>query len=106
MTYDHLAAGLKEALQNDKSAFDADRLQKYTGTIVILGILSFKIRLCLIFEIYVSRFPLSVRPNWSGVFSVLFGFCLVNFTYFILLFYVIYTFMLLLVIFGINSTSL
>ncbi|KAL0450173.1 UNVERIFIED_CONTAM: Queuosine salvage protein [Sesamum latifolium] len=31
MTYDHLAAGLKEALQNDKSAFDADRLQKYTG---------------------------------------------------------------------------
>ncbi|KAK4416320.1 Queuosine salvage protein [Sesamum alatum] len=31
MTYDHLAAGLKEALQTDKSAFDADRLQKYTG---------------------------------------------------------------------------
>ncbi|KAK4393458.1 Queuosine salvage protein [Sesamum angolense] len=31
MTYDHLAAGLKEVLQNDKSAFDADRLQKYTG---------------------------------------------------------------------------
>ncbi|KAG8384288.1 hypothetical protein BUALT_Bualt04G0102800 [Buddleja alternifolia] len=31
MSYDHLAAGLKEALQNDKSAFDADRLQKYTG---------------------------------------------------------------------------
>lgn len=55
MTYDHLAAGLKEALQNDKSAFDADRLQKYTGTIVILGILSFKIRLCLIFEIYVIK---------------------------------------------------
>lgn len=34
MTYDHLAAGLKEVLQNDKSAFDADRLQKYTGTIM------------------------------------------------------------------------
>lgn len=32
MHYDHLAAGLKEALENDKSAFDADRLQKYTGT--------------------------------------------------------------------------
>lgn len=31
MSYDHLATGLKEALQNDKSAFDADRLQKYTG---------------------------------------------------------------------------
>ncbi|GFP90271.1 upf0553 protein [Phtheirospermum japonicum] len=31
MSYDHLAAGLKEALQHDKSAFDADRLQKYTG---------------------------------------------------------------------------
>ncbi|KAL6573023.1 hypothetical protein OROHE_002499 [Orobanche hederae] len=31
MSYDHLAAGLKEALQNDKSAFDADRLQKYSG---------------------------------------------------------------------------
>ncbi|XP_073125822.1 uncharacterized protein [Henckelia pumila] len=31
LTYDHLAAGLKEALQNNKSAFDADRLQKYTG---------------------------------------------------------------------------
>ncbi|CAA0841042.1 Unknown protein [Striga hermonthica] len=31
LSYDHLAAGLKEALENDKSAFDADRLQKYTG---------------------------------------------------------------------------
>ncbi|KAL8476956.1 hypothetical protein ACS0TY_029306 [Phlomoides rotata] len=31
MSYDHLAAGLKEVLLNDKSAFDADRLQKYTG---------------------------------------------------------------------------
>ncbi|XP_073293854.1 uncharacterized protein [Primulina huaijiensis] len=31
LTYDHLAAGLKEALRNNKSAFDADRLQKYTG---------------------------------------------------------------------------
>ncbi|KAL3525610.1 hypothetical protein ACH5RR_013982 [Cinchona calisaya] len=31
MSYEHLASGLKEALQNDKSAFDADRLQKYTG---------------------------------------------------------------------------
>lgn len=29
--YDHLAMGLKEALENDKSALDADRLQKYTG---------------------------------------------------------------------------
>ncbi|KAK9231329.1 hypothetical protein WN943_021562 [Citrus x changshan-huyou] len=31
LNYDHLASGLKAALQNDKSAFDADRLQKYTG---------------------------------------------------------------------------
>ncbi|XP_044469955.1 queuosine salvage protein-like [Mangifera indica] len=31
LSYDHLALGLKEALQNDKSAFDADRLQKFTG---------------------------------------------------------------------------
>ncbi|XP_047959288.1 queuosine salvage protein-like [Salvia hispanica] len=31
LNYDHLAVGLKEALQNDSSAFDADRLQKYTG---------------------------------------------------------------------------
>ncbi|GLT46790.1 hypothetical protein SLA2020_205200 [Shorea laevis] len=31
LTYDHLASGLKEALLNDKSAFDADRLQQYTG---------------------------------------------------------------------------
>lgn len=31
MSYDHLAAGLKDVLMNDKSAFDADRLQKYTG---------------------------------------------------------------------------
>ncbi|XP_057788669.1 uncharacterized protein LOC131005663 [Salvia miltiorrhiza] len=31
LNYDHLAAGLKGALQNDRSAFDADRLQKYTG---------------------------------------------------------------------------
>ena len=33
LNYDNLAMGLKEALQNDKSAFDADRLQKYTGTL-------------------------------------------------------------------------
>ncbi|KAA0036427.1 UPF0553 protein-like [Cucumis melo var. makuwa] len=31
LSYDHLASGLKASLQNDKSAFDADRLQKYTG---------------------------------------------------------------------------
>ncbi|PKU59468.1 queuosine salvage protein [Dendrobium catenatum] len=31
LSYDHLALGLKEALQNDKSALDADRLQSYTG---------------------------------------------------------------------------
>ncbi|XP_052195996.1 uncharacterized protein LOC127803638 [Diospyros lotus] len=31
LNYDHLALGLREALQNDKSALDADRLQKYTG---------------------------------------------------------------------------
>ncbi|PKA59888.1 hypothetical protein AXF42_Ash015946 [Apostasia shenzhenica] len=29
--YDHLAFGLKQALENDKSALDADRLQRYTG---------------------------------------------------------------------------
>lgn len=32
LNYDHLAVGLKGALQNDRSAFNADRLQKYTGT--------------------------------------------------------------------------
>jgi len=31
LNYDDLASGLKAALQNDNSAFDADRLQKYTG---------------------------------------------------------------------------
>lgn len=31
LNYDILASGLKEALENDNSAFDADRLQKYTG---------------------------------------------------------------------------
>ncbi|XP_050204873.1 uncharacterized protein LOC126654910 [Mercurialis annua] len=31
LNYDHLASGLKAALQNDNSVFDADRLQKYTG---------------------------------------------------------------------------
>uniref|UniRef100_A0A5B6YX01 Queuosine 5'-phosphate N-glycosylase/hydrolase n=1 Tax=Davidia involucrata TaxID=16924 RepID=A0A5B6YX01_DAVIN len=31
LNYDNLASGLKAALQNDKSVFDADRLQKYTG---------------------------------------------------------------------------
>lgn len=41
MNYDHLAAGLKEALENDKSAFDADRLQKYTGTKCMIGIASY-----------------------------------------------------------------
>lgn len=38
LSYDHLAMGLKEALQKDKSAFDADRLQKYTGMHLILWI--------------------------------------------------------------------
>lgn len=31
LNYDDLASGLKEALENDQSVFDADRLQKYTG---------------------------------------------------------------------------
>ncbi|KVH92446.1 Protein of unknown function DUF2419 [Cynara cardunculus var. scolymus] len=31
LNYDDLASGLKAALQNDPSVFDADRLQKYTG---------------------------------------------------------------------------
>ncbi|KAF5176972.1 Queuosine salvage protein [Thalictrum thalictroides] len=31
LSYDNLALGLKEAIENDKSVFDADRLQKYTG---------------------------------------------------------------------------
>ncbi|KAJ9177358.1 hypothetical protein P3X46_012585 [Hevea brasiliensis] len=31
LSYDHLASGLKAALENDKSVFDADRLQKFTG---------------------------------------------------------------------------
>lgn len=31
LNYDNLALGLKEALQNDNSALDADRLQNYTG---------------------------------------------------------------------------
>ncbi|KAK4262389.1 hypothetical protein QN277_027955 [Acacia crassicarpa] len=31
LSYDYLASGLKAALENDKSVFDADRLQKYTG---------------------------------------------------------------------------
>ncbi|XP_065876750.1 uncharacterized protein [Euphorbia lathyris] len=31
LSYDDLASGLRAALQNDKSVFDADRLQKYTG---------------------------------------------------------------------------
>lgn len=41
MSYDHLASGLKVTLESDKSAFDADRLQKYTGMQVSL-------RLCLL----------------------------------------------------------
>ncbi|CAN0921938.1 Queuosine salvage protein, partial [Linum grandiflorum] len=31
LNYDDLASGLKAALEQDKSVFDADRLQKYTG---------------------------------------------------------------------------
>ncbi|KAF8404902.1 hypothetical protein HHK36_009797 [Tetracentron sinense] len=31
LSYDHLASGLKAAVQNDTSVFDADRLQKCTG---------------------------------------------------------------------------
>lgn len=36
LSYDHLASGLKEALKNDKSVFDAARLQKYTGALCFL----------------------------------------------------------------------
>ncbi|WVZ66540.1 hypothetical protein U9M48_015744 [Paspalum notatum var. saurae] len=32
LTYDHLASGLKLALEKDKNALDADRLQNYTGS--------------------------------------------------------------------------
>ncbi|XP_010548454.1 PREDICTED: UPF0553 protein-like [Tarenaya hassleriana] len=32
LTYDHLASGLKDALEKDESMFDADRLQQFTGT--------------------------------------------------------------------------
>lgn len=39
LSYDHLASGLKDALLNDKSAFDADRLQKYTGIKLILHLM-------------------------------------------------------------------
>lgn len=35
LSYDHLASGLKAALEDDKSAFDADRLQKYTGNVIL-----------------------------------------------------------------------
>ncbi|MQM10217.1 hypothetical protein Taro_043109 [Colocasia esculenta] len=31
LNYDHLAMGLREALEKDRSALDADRLQKYSG---------------------------------------------------------------------------
>ncbi|KAL8168354.1 hypothetical protein V2J09_009853 [Rumex salicifolius] len=31
LNYDHLALGLKKALEHDKNVFDADRLQNYTG---------------------------------------------------------------------------
>lgn len=31
LSYDNLASGLKEAIENDKEVFDADRLQKITG---------------------------------------------------------------------------
>ncbi|GJT31696.1 queuosine salvage protein-like protein [Tanacetum coccineum] len=31
LNYDDLDSGLKAALENDQSVFDADRLQKYTG---------------------------------------------------------------------------
>lgn len=34
LNYDNLAAGLKATLENDKSAFDADLLQKYTGNLI------------------------------------------------------------------------
>lgn len=54
LSYDHLAAGLKEALQNDKSAFDSDRLQKYTGTKFTIGITSLNVLFCLIIIKYLS----------------------------------------------------
>lgn len=45
MSYDHLASGLKATLESDKSAFDADRLQKYTGKQVSLALCLPEIRL-------------------------------------------------------------
>ena len=41
LNYDDLASGLKAALENDKSVFDADQLQKYTGTDTILSFMWF-----------------------------------------------------------------
>lgn len=38
LSYDHLASGLKATLAKDKSAFDADRLQKLTGNLLSLGL--------------------------------------------------------------------
>lgn len=32
LSYDHLASGLKLALEKDKTALDADRLKNYTGS--------------------------------------------------------------------------
>lgn len=88
MNYDHLAAGLKEALENDKSAFDADRLQKYTGTKSMIGI-GYSIILPDYLKIYFTKGLLSVKTFAKRIKIyciccnygfVLFEFCLVQVT--------------------------
>lgn len=63
MSYDHLAAGLKEVLLNDKSAFDADRLQKYTGENATKQSASFNV----FFTILSEHFLHQVVKNYLSV---------------------------------------
>jgi hypothetical protein len=43
LQYDHLAAGLAQALKADHTVFDAQRLKNCTGTIVSLSLSAFQL---------------------------------------------------------------
>jgi hypothetical protein len=51
LSYDHLASGLKLALEKDKTALDADRLQNYTGNLFFIMLSYFRSHGSAIFHV-------------------------------------------------------
>jgi hypothetical protein len=63
LTYDHLASGLKLALEKDKTALDADRLKNYTGNF-FPGVASYEVVSLLCWSMVI--FP-GLSLCWSAI---------------------------------------